>query len=152
MLISEINWGADSAENDPHLLQYFYVSPAFRRLSTRQKQLVTGRKGAGKSALRARLSTHFSAEPDTFVISIAPEYGTIRSILNDKDLRTSFGQEIFFTILGSVKFLSTAWSRWAIQLKESTRLKALPSLEILQKVLTGPQKILWRISLRFFLG
>lgn len=96
MLISEMNWGADSAENDPHLLQYFFDSSAFRRLSSRQKQMVIGRKGAGKSALRARLLTHFSAQADTFVVSIAPQYGTVRSILNDQDLKSSFGQEIFF--------------------------------------------------------
>lgn len=96
MRLIDINWGADSAENDPHLLQYFYDSSAFRRLSSRQKQLVIGRKGAGKSALRARLATHFSSEADTFVVSIAPQYTTIRSILNEKDLQSTFGQEIFF--------------------------------------------------------
>jgi len=96
MKLSDINWGADSAENDPHLLQYFYDSSAFRRLSNRQKQLVIGRKGAGKSALRARLATHFGQEKDTFVVSIAPQYTTIRSILNEKDLQGTFGQEIFF--------------------------------------------------------
>jgi hypothetical protein len=52
MRLSEINWGADSAENDPHLLQYFYDSSAFRRISNRQKQLVIGRKGAGKSVVK----------------------------------------------------------------------------------------------------
>lgn len=96
MRLSDIDWGADSAENDPHLLQYFYDSSAFGRLSNRQKQLVIGRKGAGKSALRARLATHFSQQADTFVVSIAPQYTTIRSILNDKSLQATFGHEIFF--------------------------------------------------------
>lgn len=97
MRLSDIDWGADSAENDPHLLKYFYDSSAFRRLSGRQKQLVIGRKGAGKSALRARLTTHFAQEDDhTFVVSIAPQYTTIRSILNEKDLQSKFGQEVFF--------------------------------------------------------
>lgn len=96
MKLSEINWGADSAENDPHLLRYFYDSAAFRRLSNRQKLLVTGRKGSGKSALRERLATHFASDADTFVVSISPTYTTIRSILNEGDLQKVFGQEIFF--------------------------------------------------------
>jgi len=96
MRLSDIDWGADSAENDPHLLQYFYDSTAFRRISNKQKQLVIGRKGAGKSALRSRLKTYFEEQPNTFVISVAPQYTTIRSILNEGDLQHAFGQEIFF--------------------------------------------------------
>lgn len=96
MQLSDINWGADSAENDPHLLEYFIASPAFRRLSNRRKQLVIGRKGAGKSALRASLVTHYQREDNTYVISIAPQYTTVRSILNEEDLQRAFGQEIFF--------------------------------------------------------
>lgn len=96
MRLSEINWGADSAENDPHLLSYFLNSSAFGRLSTRQKQIVIGRKGSGKSALRKKLAEHFANEPDTFVLTISPSYTAIRSILNEKDLQTSFGKEVFF--------------------------------------------------------
>lgn len=96
MQLNQINWGADSAENDPHLLRYFYDSAAFMRISKKQKQLVVGRKGAGKSALRSRLKTFFELDPDTYVISIAPQYTTIRSILNEGDLQNSFGEEIFF--------------------------------------------------------
>lgn len=96
MLLSDIDWGQDSAEHDPHLLRYFYDSAAFRRISRRQKQLVVGRKGAGKSALRAKLKMHFESEANTFVITVVPQYSTIRSILNEQDLQTSFGQEVFF--------------------------------------------------------
>lgn len=96
MKISDINWGADSAENDPHLLEYFQYSRAFTRLSQRQKQLVVGRKGAGKSALREKLIAHFSGEEETFVISISPTFNTIRSVLNDRNLADNFGDEVFF--------------------------------------------------------
>lgn len=96
MKLSEINWGADSAENDPHLLRYFLDSSAFTRLSNRQKQIVTGRKGSGKSALRKKLAEHFKSQPDTFVLTISPSYTAIRSILNEKDLRSNFGSEVFF--------------------------------------------------------
>ncbi|MCT8271654.1 P-loop ATPase, Sll1717 family [Xanthomonas translucens] len=96
MQIHEIDWGADSAENDPNLLQYFQDSIAFQRISARQKQLVVGRKGAGKSALREKLIKYFSAEPNTHVINIAPTFNSIRSVLNDESLQRSYGKEIFF--------------------------------------------------------
>ncbi|WP_157835408.1 hypothetical protein [Xanthomonas sp. SHU 166] len=96
MRIHEIDWGADSAENDPNLLQYFQDSLAFERLSGRQKQLVVGRKGAGKSALREKLFKHFSAEPNTHVINISPSFNSIRSVLNDSELQGGYGEEIFF--------------------------------------------------------
>lgn len=96
MLLSEIDWGQDSAENDPNLLQYFLESSAFRRLSRRQKQIVTGRKGSGKSALRKKLAKQFAAEPNTYALTISPTYTAVKSILNESDLQGAFGQEIFF--------------------------------------------------------
>lgn len=96
MRLSDIDWGADSAENDPHLLQYFFDSTAFGRIKNKRKQFVIGRKGAGKSALRSRLKTYFEEQPNTYVVSVAPQYTTIRSILNENDLQNAFGQEIFF--------------------------------------------------------
>lgn len=96
MKLNDINWGADSAENDPHLLEYFQYSAAFTRLSQKQKQLVVGRKGSGKSALRQKLTEHFSSQDETFVIAISPTFNVIRSILNDRALVENFGDEVFF--------------------------------------------------------
>ena len=96
MRLSEIIWGQDSAENDPNLLQYFQDSEAFARLQQRRKQIVVGRKGSGKSALRAKLAQEFSREPGTTVITISPTFQAIRSILNEPDLHQNFGSEIFF--------------------------------------------------------
>ena len=96
MKLNDIVWGSDSAENDPNLLGYFYDSVAFKRLSERRKLIVIGRKGAGKSALRAKLAQHFGAQEDTYVITVSPSYQNIRAILNEKDLQDSFGQEVFF--------------------------------------------------------
>lgn len=96
MRLSEINWGQDSAENDPNLLQYFQDSEAFARLQARRKQIVVGRKGSGKSALREKLAEYFGRETNTTVITISPTYQAIRSVLNDADLHGGFGSEIFF--------------------------------------------------------
>lgn len=96
MKLSSINWGDDSAEKDPYLLNYFVQSPAFGRLQSKQKNLVIGRKGAGKSAVRKKLEQTFSVQDSTYVINLSPKFNAIRNILNDKDLAGGFGQEIFF--------------------------------------------------------
>lgn len=96
MKLSTINWGDDSAEKDPNLLQYFVQSTAFQRLHNKQKNFVVGRKGSGKSAVRKKLEQVFSAEPTTHVINLSPKFNSIRNILNDKDISSGFGQEIFF--------------------------------------------------------
>ncbi|MDH5668828.1 MAG: hypothetical protein OEY86_12525 [Nitrospira sp.] len=96
MKLSEINWGDDSAEKDPHLLHYFIQSDAFQRLRQKQKNIVIGRKGAGKSAVRKKLEQDFAEEPNTHVVNLSPKFNAIRNILNDKDISGGFGQEIFF--------------------------------------------------------
>lgn len=96
MKLSSINWGDDSAEKDPHLLHYFVQSPAFQRLRAKQKNLVIGRKGAGKSAVRKKLEQIFNGDGGTHVTNLSPKFNSIRNILNDKDIVGGFGQEIFF--------------------------------------------------------
>lgn len=96
MKLSSINWGDDSAEKDPHLLHYFVLSAGFTRLRAKQKNLVIGRKGAGKSAVRKKLEQTFNRDPNTHVTNLSPKFNSIRNILNDKDLCRGFGQEIFF--------------------------------------------------------
>lgn len=96
MNISEINWGDDSAERDPFLLEYFVTSDAFQRLKSKSKSIVVGRKGSGKSALRKKLEKTFELERDTHVINLSPRFNSIRNILNDREIVEKFGQEIFF--------------------------------------------------------
>jgi hypothetical protein len=96
MRLAEIQWGDDSAEKDPFLLEYFVTSDAFRRVRERTKNIVVGRKGSGKSALRKKLEQEFRNDPDTFVVNLSPKYNAIRNVLNDKDIVQTFGQEIFF--------------------------------------------------------
>ncbi|SEN98237.1 hypothetical protein SAMN05428959_1048 [Duganella sp. CF517] len=97
MRISEINWGDDSAERDPYLLDYFIASDAFSRLSNKSKNIVVGRKGAGKSALRKKLEQTFEIQDETYVVNLSPTFNAIRNVLNDDDITNGgFGQEIFF--------------------------------------------------------
>jgi len=97
MRISAINWGDDSAERDPCLLDYFITSDAFDRLNNKSKSIVVGRKGSGKSALRKKLEAGFAKDNETYVVNLSPSFNSIRNILNDKDITDGgFGQEIFF--------------------------------------------------------
>ena len=96
MQIREINWGDDSAERDPNLLEYFVSSDSFQRLCAKSKSIVIGRKGSGKSALRKKLEKIFDAQDDTHVINLSPKFNSIKSILNDREITSGFGKEIFF--------------------------------------------------------
>ncbi|MFH0800649.1 MAG: hypothetical protein V2A66_10800 [Pseudomonadota bacterium] len=96
MKIADIQWGDDSAEKDPNLLEYFVSSDAFRRIYEKSKCIVIGRKGSGKSALRKKLEQNFQDQANTFVINISPKYNSIKSVLNEKDIVDTFGEEIFF--------------------------------------------------------
>ena len=96
MNLKNIEWGDDSAEKDENLLSYFVSTESYNRLSRKSKSLIIGRKGSGKSALRKKLESDFISQNDTHVINISPKYSSIRNIINDKSLRESFGEEIFF--------------------------------------------------------
>lgn len=96
MKLNAITWGDDSAERDSHLLSYFIDTESYQRLLKKEKFIVTGRKGSGKSALRKKLEEEFASEGNTYVINIAPKYTSIRDILNEKSLTESFGEDIFF--------------------------------------------------------
>lgn len=96
MRLADITWGDDSAEKDPFLLNYFVSSEAFGRIRRKTKNIVIGRKGSGKSALRKKLEQEFSNENDTYVINLSPTYNSIRNILNDSEITNNFGKEIFF--------------------------------------------------------
>ncbi len=95
MIISAINWGNDSAEKDPDLLNYFITTPAYARLLKCQKTFLIGRKGAGKSGLRIRLKQDLQAEGN-ICIEYSPTYHLINSILSDTETNIKFGKEIFY--------------------------------------------------------
>ncbi|MEO6561766.1 MAG: hypothetical protein ABIN99_01790 [Nitrosospira sp.] len=96
MQLNAITWGDDSAERDNNLLSYFISTESYSRLLRKEKILVVGRKGSGKSALRKKLEADLSSEANTHVINISPKYSSIRNILNEKALVDEFGEEIFF--------------------------------------------------------
>lgn len=95
--LSQIDWGNDSAERDPNLLDYFVPPSDFEKAAKLRKPIITGRKGAGKSALRKKLESDFTNNPNVIVASVAPTYEVMQTIVHDKEMREQFGAEIFFT-------------------------------------------------------
>lgn len=95
MNICEIAWGNDSAERDPKLLEYFVDSSAKRRLENKQKSLIIGRKGSGKSALKKYIEDHFEHQEDTHIVTISPSYAAVDAVIKNQDIE-HFSSEIFF--------------------------------------------------------
>ncbi|HEV7329668.1 MAG TPA: hypothetical protein VGN63_01410 [Flavisolibacter sp.] len=94
--ISTIDWGNDSAEKDPNLLQYFISQPSLSRLFNRSKTFIIGRKGAGKSAIRKRLVEGFETWNDNYIIEISPTFNIFSNLISDHDIQKNFNQEVFF--------------------------------------------------------
>ena len=91
MKLSDIDWGNDSAEKDPNLVEYFISSSSFQRLAELRKSIVIwGVKAQEKSALMKMLYNHFFHEKDVHVVKITPKFNTIRTILNDNELQKKF--------------------------------------------------------------
>lgn len=93
MDIREIYWGEDSAELDKNLLSYFIDSPELKILSKKRKNLIVGRKGTGKSAIRKKLAEMLR---DSMNIEIMPNKNVMESICNDRNIQNNFDNEIFF--------------------------------------------------------
>jgi hypothetical protein len=106
--LSQIDWGNDSAERDPNLLKYFVPPNDFDKAAKLRKPIITGRKGAGKSALRSKLENDFANNPKIIVASVAPTYEVMQTIVHDKQIREAFGAEIFFTYVWLLHLYRTA--------------------------------------------
>jgi hypothetical protein len=65
-----LTFGADSAEQDKELLDYFLETPAYARVMTYQKGIVIGPKGSGKSSILRALSAY---NQTGHTIEITPE-------------------------------------------------------------------------------
>jgi len=53
-----LSFGADTAEQDTHLSEYFVTTDAFQKALSGQKSVVIGPKGSGKSAILKALATN----------------------------------------------------------------------------------------------
>lgn len=94
--ISSIDWGNDSAEKDQNLLKYFIDQPSLKRLYSRSKTFIVGRKGAGKSAIRKKLVLEYANWQDNYLIEVTPTFNIFSNLISDSDIKTNFNEEVFF--------------------------------------------------------
>ena len=94
--LREIDWGNDSAENDPALLTYFVTPSNFDRVTKFKKTFVIGRKGAGKTAIRKKLIDQLSEEKNHIVVEVSPTNGIFRNLAGVDLLKEERGDETIF--------------------------------------------------------
>jgi len=74
------NLGSDVAEQDQGLLHYFISTPAYRRVMSKEKSVIIGPKGSGKSAILRCLSEKQGAgycvviTPEVFATSVLSQF------------------------------------------------------------------------------
>jgi len=94
--IRNVDWGNDSAENDPSLLTYFVTPTNFNRITEFKKTFVVGRKGAGKTAIRKKLIKQFSEEKEHIVVEVSPTNGIFRNLAGVELLKEERSDETVF--------------------------------------------------------
>ena len=73
-LLARLNLGASSAENELSELGYYYLeTDEYRRALRGEVRVVTGRKGAGKTALFAQLRDKLRQDKALIVLDLRPE-------------------------------------------------------------------------------
>ena len=94
--IRNIDWGNDSAEHDPSLLDYFITPDNFNRIVNFKKTFVIGRKGAGKTAIRKKILSQFKGDKDHVTVEISPTNGIFRNLAGVDLLKEERSDEVIF--------------------------------------------------------
>ena len=103
--------GCDIAEEEQEdLLHYFVFTSSYNAAITRQKSLLIGRKGSGKSAIYIKLLNELSKNDLNFLISLRPESD---ELLEDVEMSELFRSDaskrsFFFTVWKSVVYSKLA--------------------------------------------
>lgn len=71
--LTSIEFGSPAAERDEGLSAYFVENDAFRRVAERNKRILIGNRGVGKSAIFRELARRERGNPGVSVIELAPE-------------------------------------------------------------------------------
>lgn len=88
MDLAKLSFGAPAAERDigVGLIGYFFESDAYQRLEARQKMIVLGNRGSGKSAI-FKVFAERARRQGTFVLELRPEdysYELLSSLLKSE--------------------------------------------------------------------
>ena len=89
--IREIDWGNDSAEHDPELLNYFVTPQHFSRIKDFKKTFIIGRKGSGKTAIRRKVANEFAGDNNHILIDVSPTNGIFRNLAGVELLKEELG-------------------------------------------------------------
>lgn len=92
--LMEIYWGNDSAENDENLMKYFINVNSYFHLEKKRKNLIIGRKGSGKSAIRKKMYSHFK-ENGELCVDVFPTSSLYSDLLDVKS-SDNVNKSIFF--------------------------------------------------------
>ena len=72
--LAKLHLGASAAENEMgDLTEYYLETEEYRRVSRGESQIVTGRKGSGKTALFVRLRDSLRRNRQTLILDLRPE-------------------------------------------------------------------------------
>lgn len=94
--IREIDWGNDSAEHDPELLNYFVTPQHFSRIKNFKKTFIIGRKGSGKTAIRRKVANEFEEDDNHILIEVSPTNGIFRNFAGVELLKEERSDEVIF--------------------------------------------------------
>lgn len=122
----ELLFGTDSAEGDSDLVSYFIPTGTFRAVENKQKIIVVGRKGSGKSAIFSCINSE-----DTRYIKLLPNKYSLdvfQSFLN-KNNNANYCNFTVFTALWKYLILKEVSS----QIKDNTGSKIYMNKNITQE-------------------
>jgi len=95
-----IGEGIAEQERD-HISDYFIETSELNAALTREKVIIVGRKGAGKTALYLKLLEEFSADKNNYVITLKPE---AHELLEDIEMA-----KLFPSLAAKRSFFSSVW-------------------------------------------
>jgi hypothetical protein len=104
-----LSFGADVAEEETHLAEYFVATDTYRRAGAGEKSVIIGAKGTGKSAIMRALAELDSSDKRWHAIVITPETfatSVLQRFVDDSkgidDEQEAFASAWIFTILFDV--------------------------------------------------
>lgn len=101
-----LRFGADVAEQDHDLMRYFVSTPAFQNVISREKSVVIGPKGSGKSSILKAIVSHSGVNnaivitPEIFATSMLRQF--VENSKSPLDEDEAFVSTWIFTILVEV--------------------------------------------------
>lgn len=82
---NQVEWGEDAAEADKHLKDYFVETPEYNKVLSGKLRIITGRKGAGKTAILSKIKSDSDGEYNVFVKELSLKDFPLQDLRQLKD-------------------------------------------------------------------